>query len=390
MHKEHEMILACSCFSISNEQQTRVEQLLLFPLDWEYINRFVITHNVANLVYRNIKNASAGVDSYNAILLRNVVLQNDACSLFQTGNLLKLLTVFEKESILAVPFKGPVLSQILYDDPAVRSYGDLDILISIDDVLCASRLLAEQGFIPEIELAEAALAVYMRTEDNIIFYHPESHIIVELHWELSGQYLRFPLGLDCFRKNLQVIQIVDWEVNSLSVEDILLYLCIHGSKHVWSRLEWLCCVAELVKSRKDMDWDSIFDRAAEFECRRMVYLGLALSAELLDTKLPGRVWERLNRDNDIAPLCSIVKRIIFPEDGAEQVGKGRFSRFHLQNRDSLQDSVRYCCRLVFQPTFQEWKTWPLPANLSFLYHIFRPCRLAWGFMKRQKGADLHI
>jgi Uncharacterised nucleotidyltransferase len=382
MRKEDELILACACFTIPGEQQKRIDQLLSSQLDWKYITKFAVRHSVTNLVYRNIKNASVSLDPDIPQLLRNVVLQNNARSLFQTGFLLKLLALFEEESIIVVPFKGPALSQILYNDPAVRSYGDLDILVKVTDVASASRLLVQQGFIPEIELTETAFSTYVRTEDDIIFHNPKSNLLVELHWELSGQYLRHPLGFDCFQKNLQVIEIAGRAMYSLSTEDLLLYLCIHGNKHMWSRLEWLCCVAELIKSHDDLDWEEFFNRADEFQCVRMVSLALALVAELLDTKLPDHVMERLHDDINITPLYYTVVNILFPEDLTQPGGENRFSRFHLQNRDSWQDRLRYCCRLLFQPTFQEWHTWPLPGHLSFLYYAFRPLRLGWEFLKK--------
>ncbi len=384
MRNENELILLCSCFTLANEEQKRIDHLLSSQLDWEYITQFVIRHNIVNLAYRNIQNASVAISPETSQLLRNVVLQNNAQSLFQTGFLLKLLKLFEKESIVVIPFKGPALSQILYNNPAVRSYSDLDILVKITDITCASRLLVQQGFVPEIELTERALAAYVQTEDDITFHNPKSNLIVELHWEISGQYLRYPLGFDCFRENLQKVEIAGQTVYSFSTEDLLFYLCVHGNKHMWSRLEWLCCVAELIKCHDDINWRKVFDRANEFQCVRMVSFSLILVSKLLNTKLPAHVTERLLDNRQMTQLRCTVENNLFSVDQTQLDEEKRFSRFHLQNRDSWQDRLHYCCRLLFQPTYQEWHTWSLPGHLSFLYFFLRPLRLGWEFLKNTR------
>src|SRR3712207_8653927 len=40
----------------------------------------------------------------------------------------------------------------------------------------------------------------------------------------------------------------------------LLILCVHGTKHIWGRLSWICDVAELLRTQPDMDWEYVLDR----------------------------------------------------------------------------------------------------------------------------------
>ena len=50
-------------------------------------------------------------------------------SLANTVELLDILTVFDREMIPAMPFKGVVLAASVYPDPMARPAGDLDVLI---------------------------------------------------------------------------------------------------------------------------------------------------------------------------------------------------------------------------------------------------------------------
>ena len=66
-------------------------------------------------------------------------------------------------------------------------------------------------------------------------------------------------------------------VMGLCPEDLLILLCVHGSKHAWEQLKWTCDVAELVRRRPTLDWSRILFQADEWGCRRIVLLGLGMA-----------------------------------------------------------------------------------------------------------------
>ncbi len=74
-------------------------------------------------------------------------------------------------------------------------------------------------------------------------------------------------------------------VKSFSTDDLLFSLCVHGSRHIWERLSWICDVAELIK-RQQLNWPALMDRAIKTDCERMFYLGLFLAERLLGASLP--------------------------------------------------------------------------------------------------------
>jgi len=78
-------------------------------------------------------------------------------------------------------------------------------------------------------------------------------------------------------------------------EDTLLLLCMHGAKHCWSRLAWICDLAELIGSRSNMDWDALVDRAAACGAERMLYLGLNLASDFLGAQLPLKIHARASQ-----------------------------------------------------------------------------------------------
>jgi hypothetical protein len=127
-----------------------------------------------------------------------------------------------------------------------------------------------------------------------------------------------------------------------------------------------------------MDWDEVRRLGQEMRCERIVALGLFLAEELLDAPVPDDVFKD---HSSIQSMASKVCDRLFRDSR----GTGRktifsdFSFFHLKVRDSLADSIRYGAALIFKPSRQEWRIFPLPKSLCFLYFPIRVVRLAWGF-----------
>ena len=57
-----------------------------------------------------------------------------------------LVQRFEREGILAIPYRGPTLALMAYCDLGLREFGDLDLLIRRQDLGPAKEMLLGEGF----------------------------------------------------------------------------------------------------------------------------------------------------------------------------------------------------------------------------------------------------
>ena len=175
-------------------------------------------------------------------------------------------------------------------------------------------------------------------------------------------------------------------VRTLSQENLLLFLCVHGGKHGWERLGWICDIAELIRIRNEMNWRTVMDQARALKSERMLLLGLYLASDLLEAPLPEEIRARVHSDPAVRSLATQVGERLFRE-----VLPGVFEswRFQVRIRDRLWDGCRYCFGLVMTPTGLELTLIPLPALLFPLYYVLRPMRLvlkAWGEDAQKQGA----
>ncbi len=150
-----------------------------------------------------------------------------------------------------------------YGDLSLRQFGDLDILIHKRDLLRAKELLISQGY--QLKLTDAQEAAHIYSYCTLPFVRTNGKILVELHWALTGKHWPFPFDFDRLRAHLIPVSCGEAQLFSLRPEDLLLFLCVHGAKHHWERLMWICDVAALVRVQQQMDWSrSIWRRS----CRR--------------------------------------------------------------------------------------------------------------------------
>ncbi len=379
-----EFVCLCTCVGPDDERLEKITNAADAGLDWELVYKIAMDQKVYPFLYRTLKHiAPDKVPEQMLSRLKRHYIANAARNIQLTSFLTHVLTLLKSHTIQAVPFKGPVLSQEIYGSMDLRQFADLDILISVTDAEKAWDLLISHEFLPELNLTPKQRTKYIKTEDNLSFF--KNKIAVELHWELTGLYLSSPLTLERIKDRLVKTDLLGTEVSSLSMEDQLVYLCVHGAKHGWESLEQICCVAEILKTNKTINWSLVEQLALEWRCTRMLYQGLSLAQLHLTAPVPLFMMEKINKDKQITTLQESVYAVMRCQTSSVKTKHitGRFSVFHLKIRDSFLDKLIYALRIIFCPTNKEWLYFPVPAALSFLHYGLRPLRLIkQGVMKK--------
>jgi len=374
-----ELLLLCARNGLNEQQAARVKELVTGGLDWDFLIQVAARHNLRPLLYLNLKKTClADLPAKVAEELQGVFITVAAKNLFLSHTLEMILERFVAQGIAALPFKGPTLALSAYGNLAARGFGDLDILVDRADLNTAVAILQANGFILELDLDPGQLAAFADHEDHLVF-SSQVGVKVELHWELSGRYLARPLRKQDLQSALTVSWLTEHEVPHLSGYTLLVYLAVHGSKHIWERVEWLSCLHELAHSLPEQEWPSALALADSWHCRRMFLLALFLCRELLATELPATIGKEIQGDPRLPELSQHVKHMIYTGSPSDSPGalNVQFSLFHLQVRDTLGDQIRSLLGLFFRPTNADFYALILPAKFAFLYYCFRPSRLLY-------------
>jgi hypothetical protein len=360
----------------------RLHQLLDGALDWNFILDFAEKHSLIPLLFTHLQSrAPEKVPPAIHEKLREQFRGISALNAYLSGELRRLLKHFSAHGIEAIPYKGPALASKAYGNIALRHFGDLDILVRQRDVLRVMKLLVAEGYALHPPLNGVQQALMLRTQCNLPFTRDAHRLIVEIHWRVSARLFSSPLEEESLWENLHTDTFAGMPINALAPEDLLLSLCVHGTKHLWERLSWITDIAQLLEVHPNLNWPSLLERARRTGTERMLLLGLHVARELLGAPLPTEVEVRLQADPEIIPLARQIYAGLFAGEAGGNAGNGAsgisgYFIFQLKARRRLRDKFNYC-RYVISPTEEDLTLLSLPAPLSFVYYLLRPLRMIW-------------
>jgi hypothetical protein len=277
-----------------------------------------------------------------------------------------------------VPYKGPALAALLYGNVALRQAGDLDIVVRRSEVDRARALLQARGYRPRHALDRGGEAFMLRSRYSEELERPDGPS-VELHWGFTNGDVGLALDLDSLAPRLRAATLGGGGVPVFCPEDLLLLLCIHGGKHRWDRLEWVCGVAELLRAEgAGLDWSALLERSAALGVRRMLLLGVLLALDLLEAPVPDAIVRHARSDAAVPRLAREVPALLALEavDG-DETGSFATDLFRLQLRERPRDRLRFIWYRLTTPSRPErWSAVSLGTRWLPLHGFVRPFQLA--------------
>ena len=372
--RESELLLCCARTDGSAELVTRIRERAGSDVDWDYLLLLARRHAIIPLLYRQLeRHASELVPSSFLAKLKLAYQQNHARNIILTDELCRLIDLFAEAGIEAIPYKGPALALSAYGNLALRRFVDLDVIVRKQDVPRARDILFREGYTLTKPLTAAQQDLLLRTQHNLQFARDNRRLLLELHWEVAPHLFASSVQENELWQNLTTIVLNGHELKTLTAEDLLFSLCVHGSRHLWERLGWICDVAELI-ARHDLDWRALRRRAEEADSERMFLLGLHLAQKLLQANLPAEVQQRCAADARLESLATNVIEHLFDGPTHVPATSRQIFRYNLGVRKSLPARARYLVHML-RPTDSDVGKHSLPARFTFAYYLMRPFRL---------------
>jgi hypothetical protein len=377
-----DLLCALACAELSPERRERIANWDLSALDWSEVLRLAEYHGVLPLAARNLIEHARGLSPEVERSLRSAYEANLRRSLWFAAELPRITQHFERRQLWALPYKGPVLAQSLYRDLGLRSFSDLDFLISSADFDRAKQALAEIGYRPsgEIDPAVESPAIerlWLRTGYERSFDSAAGKNLVELQWALLPRFYAVDLGVQDLMARAGKTVVGEREVPCLSAEDSLLVLCLHAAKHLWTRLIWLSDIAETLRSysgTQTIDYSLVFSRARSLGIARILGVSFWLVKNVLRAEIPKPAEEMITTDPRVPALggefaARLARGATYNFESTE------YFRLILKLRERPGDRLRYLWRLVWTPGTGEIAAVRLPEALFPLYRIVRIGRL---------------
>ncbi len=370
---EFGLLLAC-CAERSASHADQVLDFVPETINWERWLSLVDHHRVVPQAYGALAGIRESLPDKIFRALQSRYRDNACKALWFTGELVRIVSHLESVGIETLPYKGPVLSRALYGEVTQRQFSDLDILVRPADVLRARTALLELGYKCGIDLGPRQQQAYIRNGYEYSFHGTHGSHLLELQWQILPHFYSVDFNMESLFERADKLPVGGHIVRTMAAADLLLVLCAHAAKHLWTQLSWLCDIAQLVASR-DLDWGAIHEHAQRLGMQRILFVNLLLAQQLLGAALPQSIRGELLRDQTTRLLADGIHPIIESSQAYDTESIPYF-RLMMRLRERRRDQARFIARLAFTPGLSEWSTFQLPESLSPLYRIVRLSRLA--------------
>ncbi len=349
-------------------------------IDWNHFILLIKKHRLTFVTSNKVQELGINMPSSISLQLSEFNQNIKLKMLALVTEIKKLSQLFNHYKIDHIYLKGPVAAQQIYGDFTAKNSRDIDLLIKPNSIEESIHALENDGYqliYPYHELNKAQKAYFNKVNNQLALFHPVKKIQLELHWRLFAN--QHTLKYDFSELNLgkEEIKIGEDKVYGLGEKHLLIYLCMHGAKHAWSKLYWLLEVTVLSKSSGNLS--TTLEEAKKVGVERAVYQFIQLSWQLF-----GLEWDKVLVSQKSQQLIYLVdyarNLLIHPEkQGAKKLLENR------KYKSSLRSGIKYQLGNKKLLSVNDFVILSLPSSLFLLYYPLRPFLLIWRLFQKSNA-----
>ncbi len=355
--------------------------------DWSSFLEFTMHHRLFPLLYTQLSNLKDWeIPSHVINSLENRYRKNTFYMLHLTSQMELINEQFGQKGIDTLFLKGPILAKELYGDLSLRTCGDIDLLIKIDDLQTADRIMKSLGYQKD-EYIKTVLNDWKWRHHHYTYFHEQHGTKVEVHWRLNPAPSNEPGFSELWERRRKSHIHEKCTLFMLGSEDLFYFLVTHGARHGWSRLRWLKDIHELINS--ELNWDKIDGHITQFKYRKVAGQALILSSSLFQTDLPKEAQSFISSQSlklaDQALFYLKTRVNLHSEPVPRDVAK--YHALHLFSLMNFEQKLLHSL-MILHPLYTDAETLPLPKRLHFLYFPLKP--IIWIWRKTRKSTLKNI
>lgn len=373
---ERRLLLAAATSRRDARVSERVRDLAT-RVDWSRFAQLALDHAVLVLVFRTLDALAPDlVPGDVAEAARAYAAEQRARNERLVDELVTIVTSLDEAGVPAVPFKGPLLAEQAYGDVALRRFRDLDFLIPVSGIDACYATLERLGYRGTHELTPAQARAFRAYAGEDILFHDTSGTAIEPHWAFAPHTLAIDLDYEALWRRMRPATLRGTRILTLSPEDTLLALAIHGGKEQWIRLQWICDFAETVRRHASADWSAIIERARSQGCLRHLVVALTLARDLLVLDVPREAAAAVAGDPAGTELARRLALALF-DAGNEPPSIYRVTALRCRLRERWRDRLAHAWRTMTTPRVQHYRMLRIP---DALFAFYRPAKLVHDYL----------
>jgi hypothetical protein len=340
----------------------------LTPLQWVCLVEEAARHRLGPLVWRRLVDGpwAETLPAEPRERLRSLYVRNayrNATLLRETAQAVEALAAAGIPTML---LKGVHLSGFVYEEPALRSMADIDIMVPRGKLAEAERIFVARGYGPE---PRADLEAFCAWSNHLEKLEKPGAGVIEIHYAIERPTSPFRIDTDALWARARAVRVSGVQAWALCDEDLLLHICLHTSYHHHfdrSALKGLVDVQTLLVRRGSaLDWDRVVAVANEWGIGNFVYCTLQLVHTILNVNAPTDVLARLAHEPVDEEMTRIAARYIL----APQVDLPE-AYLAMKRTTNRRERLAMFLRSVFLPREQLRQMYALPVGSMRVYPYY--------------------
>ena len=325
----------------------RAEQVTAVPPEqWLAVVTLARQHGVMALLYQQLKTLGLTDQVPPGVLqtLRTDYLNEANRNAQIYGELSNILSIFHRENIPVIPLKGAYLAEHVYGNIAVRPMRDLDLLVKQEDLWGVEEILKEMSYV-RFHPGEGEEGIR-----HVEYNHAQLGLKVEIHWDFIPEGYGLRVDLQNLWNRTKPALVAGVGVAAMSPEDLLLYLCIHASDHVFEMgLRLVCDITETLRyNQRKLDWVCIQQRAQMWRVNNCAYVNLWLAKKLLGAPIPENWLDSLkSQGSDQCYLILAENRLFASVEKPDQALQASRNTTQVWFAKSTRDKLAILFRRIF-------------------------------------------
>jgi hypothetical protein len=262
--------------------------------EWSNLLNFLRANWIVPFVYRKIGSLPQECLPPETITdeMRQDFLISCVRSVHMERQLQEIIEAFQEEGLRVLVLRGPALAFSLYEDPAMRSSCDLDLLVIPENVIQARGILERLGYRCLAKRFETSRD-FFREECFIHQKNPDNKFPVDLHWvhwELHPFFAGSErIDIEDLFSRARKVETPGLTFETLHPVDYLIHAAIHLMMiHKMDiRLSWIYDTALLANQLQVPDgWEVLQERSVAWSARLPVEHCLKMAQAWTGLELP--------------------------------------------------------------------------------------------------------
>lgn len=287
LSNEEKIICLLSRLKPSSEDIEQTKQIVTSGkpcINYRKLVRLAALNGVAPLLYNNLKD----INIFPEVVLsklRNAYLFSVVKNLRKSAALIRLLDLLKNRGIEAIPLKGVIASEIIFENPGFYYGSDIDVLVRPSELQAAKHILISSGY----AYNEADETDMLSSHYHLVF-HDGRHL-VEVHWNLVKRYFAVPP--EFWWEDILFQEYQGQEILCLSPEKYLMCTIFRLFSHMFNPLKFFVLVSEISnKYYESIDWSRFASFTQKYGMDKLTTFSLKLSNEFLGTKVSDNILNK--------------------------------------------------------------------------------------------------